>query len=216
MKRIFLFGVIVGVVGLSLFGYSIWFSKSDVSKAQVSDEEYTKLLERDKNVPQEKIDKAFAEAQKIQDDILAVIAKEKPKFILFRTFAGHLRSDVPGRRGATYNEISWLNTKTKLSLNFSLGFSKEDILPIFRRGLSSISSGEFFEVSNIGDKAILVKNVYANTKSTTVGFHFVKGRAMVSLYLTNHKRKTEKNEKELMEIVRLIEPLIIARANFDD
>lgn len=203
-------------MGLSLFVYSTWFSKNEVSKAQVSNDEYQKLLERDKSVPQEKINKAFAEAQKIQDDILDVIAKKKPEFILQRTFARHFRYDVPGRRGETYNEVTWHNNKTRLSIDYSLGFSKEEILPIFHRGLESISMGDFFKVSDIGDEAILVKNVYANTKMTSVGLHFIKGRADVSIYLTNHKRKTEKNEKELMEIVRLIEPLIVARQNFDD
>jgi hypothetical protein len=36
------------------------------------------------------------------------------------------------------------------------------------------------------------------------------------IYLRNGLRSTAKNEKELMEIVRIIEPLVVARASFDE
>lgn len=216
MKKIILIGMIIGFIGLSWFGRSMWFSETDVINAQSSDIEYQKLLERDKNVPKEKVDLAFAEAKKIQEDILAIIAENKPEFKLHRTSAVHLKYDNPGQRGRTYNEMTWRTAKTQLSIDVTLGLKKEEQLPSFRKRLDSISMGEFFAVPNIGDEAVLVKNVLFNTKTTTVGLHFVKGRAQVGIYVTNHKRKTARNEKEIMEVVRLIEPLIVARPNFED
>ena len=44
--------------------------------------------------------------------------------------------------------------------------------------------------------------------------HFVKNRAEVDIYLRNHSRKRETNETEIMEVVRLIEPLIVSRVSF--
>ena len=120
------------------------------------------------------------------------------------------------RTGKTHNEISWEKNGTRISLDFQLGHNKEDTLASFRFGLETISLGEFFEAPGIGDEAVLVKNVEFNKKMTNVGLHFVKGRAKVSVYLSNHQRSREENEKELMEIVRLIEPLIIARPDFND
>lgn len=216
MKKIVLFWLITGLVSLFLLWQFLPLDGKNISRAQTSDIEYQKLLERDRNVPKEKVEKAFAEAKKIQDDILAVMAKEMPEFELQRTSAGHLRSGNPGRRGESHNEMSWQRKKTRLFLNFQLRFNKEDALARSRRSMDGISMGEFFAGPKIGDEAILVKNVQFNTRVTQVSLHFVKGRAEVSIYLMNHQRKTEKNEKELMEIVRLIEPLIVARPNFDD
>lgn len=78
--------------------------------------------------------------------------------------------------------------------------------------------GEFFPAPEFGNEAILVKNVQFNQNNTQVSLHFVKERAKVAIYVRNNKtrRKTAENEKELMEIARLIEPLIRARASFDD
>jgi hypothetical protein len=216
MKKTVLFGSIIGLVNLFLLWQFIPLDRSSTSSAQTSDLEYQKLLERDKNVPKEKVERAFAEAKKIQDDILAVVKDKMPEFKLQNSYAGHLRNHNPGQLGATYNEMAWQKKKTRLSLNFQLRFNKGDTLTWSHNSLQLISMGELSDVPNIGDEATLIKNVVYNTRNTSVSLHVVKGRAMVSIYLTNHQRKTEKNEKELMEIVRLIEPLIVARPNFDD
>lgn len=213
MKNIAIFGLIVGIVGL-LFLFDS--PDANITTAQQSDQEQQKRLERDKNIPQAKVDKAFAEAKKIQDSILKAVADKKPGFKLHRQSASHLISDVPGRRGETRNEISWRSSKTSLWASVILGFEKEEALNSFHKGLEWIQSGDFFNIPDVGDKAVLVKNVFDNTKNTSVGVHFVKGRAEVSIQITNHRRKTIENEKELMEIVRMIEPLIVARASFDD
>ena len=202
-------------VALFCAAHSALFN-NEIGNAQTLNIERQKLIERDKNVPKEKIEKAYAEAKKIIDDISKVMAEKKPGIKLNNKYSGHLISTAEGQLGRTLDEISWLKGKTKISMQITLGFNSEEILGKFRRRMNGISMGEFFPVPNVGDKAVLVKNVQFNTKATDVGLHFVKGRAQVDIYVANYKRKTEKNEKELMEVLALIEPLIVARANFDD
>lgn len=207
---------IIGALSLFFLWQCLPFSESNITKAQTSDSEYQKLLERDKNVSTEKVERAFAEAKRIQDEILAAMAKEMPDFKFQNARAVHSKYDNPGRRGETHNEVSWQRRTTRLNLNFQLRFDKENALALSRRSIEATSMGEFFDVPNLGDEATLVKNVVYNAQVTSVGLHFVKGRVSLSIYLQNFKRKTEKNEKELMKIVKLIEPLIIARPDFDD
>jgi hypothetical protein len=206
----------MALIASCFFGSSFFLSEGLVSNAQSSNSEYRKLLERDKNVPKEQVEKAFAEAKKIQDDIIAAMSKHKSKFDLKRSYARHLIYDIPGKLGSTSNEIVWQDGKTNLLLRFELGLNKEDTRMSYRRGLESIAMGDFIDAPGIGDEATLVKNVTANTRMTSVGIHFVKGRAQMHIYLSNGLRSTAKNEKELMEIVKIIEPLVVARASFDE
>lgn len=214
------FGLLLAIGAISVF-ITCFFGahflhESAISNAQSSTSDSAKLLDRDKNVSKGQVEKAFAEAKKIQDEIVTAVGKLKPKYVLKLARAEHLIYDNPGRRGETRNEIGWKDGKTEILLNFQLGFDHADTLARFRTGLNTIAMGDFIDVSGIGDEATLVKNVTANTQVTDVGIHFVKGRAQMSIYLSNGLRSTAKNEKELMEIVRIIEPLVVARASFDE
>lgn len=185
------------------------------SNAQVANED--RLVNPNKDTHQKRVEKAFAEAKKIQDDILEMMAKEKPKYKLINKRANHMKWGPDGPNGITSNEMTWQNGKQQeLFVVISLRLSREGLSEYFWKQLNFISMGDFFKVSEIGDEAILVKNVHANTTLTDVGLHFIKGRAMVNTYYRNRKQSTEKNEKELRELVGLIEPLIVARDNFDD
>lgn len=222
MKKKYWIMIVIFAVLLWL-GSSVFFNKDEVSNAQTPDietqkliEERQKRIERDKSIPKEKVEKAFAEAKNIIDEIKKIMAKKKPDFKVDNVYSAHLISVAEGRLGETLDDITWLNGKTKIGVQISLGFNNEEMLAGFSRRMDGISMGEFFAVPNVGDKAVLVKNVQFNTKATDVGLHFVKGRAQVDIYVTNYKRNAEKNEKELMEILKLIEPLIVARPNFDD
>ncbi|MGH9948642.1 MAG: hypothetical protein ACRD6X_15800 [Pyrinomonadaceae bacterium] len=217
MKRIGIFcGILLGILTAGLYW---WFSQTEFVRAQeqVIDTESKNLSDRDKNVPKEKVERAYAEAQAIQDAILATIKKNKTNFRLYRTSARHIKyGSNPGRRGETRNEMSWRTENTKISVTIGLGLSKEEELSNFLPALDHISMGEFFEAAGFGEKAILVKNVDFNRKVTQVSLHFVKARALVHIYVQNHQRSRAKNEKELMQVARLIEPLIVAKENFDD
>lgn len=152
--------------------------------AQTSNTEHQQLLDRDRSVSDERVAKAYAEAQKIQDAILSAVKTSKPKFKIHRTSAAHLKyAHDPGRRGETRNEITWRTAKTQLSVTFRLGFSREEVSRDLRFGLERISMGEFFRADGFGDYAVLVKNVVSNREVTEVGLHFVKGRAHVSIYI---------------------------------
>lgn len=201
---------------IGLVGLAHWPVGVGVTSAQTTDIASEKRLERDKNVPKEKIVLAYAEAKTIHDAIVRSVGQRKPEFKLYRDSASHLISSVPGRLGSTLDEITWRTATTELSMQIHLGLTRNEQLTWFRGMPNRIPAGDFFVVKALGDEAVLVKNTSFNQMDTSIGIHFVKGRAKVDMYLTNYKRKTERNEKELMEIARLIEPLIIARPNFDD
>ncbi len=210
-------GMLIGVSSLFLLWQFLLPRENNIISAQSSDIERQKLLERDKNVPEERVERAFAEAKKIQEDIVAAVSSKYPKSQLQRSSARHLKyGNSPGRRGVTRSEVAWQMNKTRIWMDVTLELNNESALKLSHNGLKGISMGEFFDAPGIGDEATLVKNVVYNTRVSQVSIHFVKGRADVSVYLTNFQRKTAKNEKELMEIVRLIEPLIVAKPNFDD
>ena len=182
--------------------------------AQSADIEHQKRIDRDKKVPQEKVDLAFVEAKKIQDDIVAVMAKKKPEFKLNRRLSNYSVNTPPGRRGETLDELAWRDKETSLQIHVHLALSQDDALTSMRRRSEYISMGEFFPIPNVGVEAVLVKNVLFNKKVSAVGIHFVKNRAEVDIYLRNHSRKLETNEKEIMEILRLIEPQIVPKVSF--
>lgn len=174
-----------------------------------------KWEEHDKRIPQEKVERALGEANKIKEDILQTIAKQKSKYRL-TYFSRPLNYHTPGQKGVTRTELGWKQSSNDLYMVVTLDYDKEDVKQKFDRGMKMIQMGDFFALPKIGDEAILVKNVTANKRMTDVGIHFLKGRAQVDIYFTNHFQTTAKNEKELMEFVKLIEPLIIARPSFYD
>lgn len=213
LNKISFFVTMVLFVAALVFGLSLQAVKGN---AQIVDEKYQVLLDRNKRVPKEKVENAFAEAKAIQDSVLEIIAKKKSGFVPDHMSSRHLQYDIPGLRGTTRNEMSWNNGNTILQVYVELEFNDSDAVKSLRHGMESISMGEFFLVRSFGEEARLVKNVESNKGMTNVGLHFVKGRAVVSIYFTNHKRTASKNEKVLMEVARLVEPLIVARPNFDD
>ncbi len=218
MKRmIYALGTMV-LLSFVLFAIQLFQGVGSVGSAQVSTpvEEgpiKPELIE----VSDEDVVKAYAEADKIHQAVRASIKSRNSKFKLNSEFYSHLTNEqIPEYKGKTQTQMNWVNGRTGVRVNIYLSHNKDDSLYSFRRGLESISMGEFFDAPGIGDKAVLVKNVDFNQKVTSTSLHFVKGRAQVSIYVFNWQRSREKNEKELMEIVRLIEPLVVARAGIRD
>ena len=176
-----------------------------------------KTQENNSEANEHNVEKAFAEAKKIQEDIVTIMASKKPNYKLLSQDAYHLKWGADRRDGTTINDIVWKKGKyQKFRVVIHLKLHKNGLSEQFWKRLNLISMGDFFKVEGIGDEAILVKNVYANTSMTNVGLHFIKGRANVQTYLRNYTETTANNEKELRELVSLIEPLIVARDNFDD
>jgi hypothetical protein len=204
------------------FAIVYWIDRDTIGLAQVN-EPYNKhiplddVVITDASLSDEMIIRAHSEADRIQVDIVTAVKASKPKLTL-------VRSNMPVPRvnyakenlGRTLNEISWQHNNTRISMDLQLGHNEADTRTRFQSGLDGISMGEFFNVPGIGYTAVLVKNVDFNKAVSNVSLHFVKGRAKVSVYVRNFGRSTEKNEKELMELVRIIEPLVIARADIRD
>ena len=77
--------------------------------------------------------------------------------------------------------------------------------------------GDFYPAPEyFGKGGIIVKNVELNQMVTRVSLHFWKGRLIVSSSLNNQSRSTLKNEKELLEIMEAIYPLLVAKEKFED
>lgn len=216
-KIIYVLGTIV-VLSFVLFAVQLFQGVGRVGSAQSSTavEEIPakpELIE----VSDEEVVKAYAEADKIHQGVRAAIKNKKPNFKVDSESYTHLTTEqIPEYRGKTHTQLNYVNSRTHVRLDIFLGHNKDDTVSSFRFGLSGISMGEFFDAPGIGDKAVLVKNVDFNPKVTSTSLHFVKGRAQVSIYVFNWQRSREKNERELMEIVRLIEPLVVARADIGD
>ncbi len=67
-----------------------------------------------------------------------------------------------------------------------------------------------------GERSVLVKNLQFNKVVTDVGLHFVKGRSTISSILRNHKRTAAENERDLIEFVKSVEPVINAKSTFEE
>ena len=105
----------------------------------------------------------------------------------------------------------------KFDVSVTLLFNSEEAAKAFRFGTSRISMGEFYPAPDfLGKHSLLVKNVLYNKSMTNVGIHFAKGRLMVSTYLTNYKQTAAQNERDLIEFVRAIEPLLNAKLTFEE
>lgn len=216
MKKVFFISFALLVAsGIWLFFVSDRGDRSVLAQTDEA-EASRKRDEHDEKISQEKVDRAHLEARTIKEAVIKVIAKHKPKYEMTRTSQIHELRQRPGRKGTTLNEFSWKNSKSKVFVVVALGYDATDVKKQLDRGMEMIQMGDFFALPNVGDEAILVKNVTANKSMTDVGIHFLKGRAQVDIYFTNHFQTTAKNEKELMEFVKLIEPLIVARPKFDD
>jgi leucyl-tRNA synthetase len=125
------------------------FGQIAVINAQTMETDKQQKLDRDKSIPKEKVKKAFEEAKKIKESIVAVIEKKKPKFKLSASYADHLMYNLPGERGTTQNELTFLALNTNLFITVNLGLKKETALVSFRNGLRSITMANVYEISEM-------------------------------------------------------------------
>lgn len=206
------------LVAAACSSIALYFTKPDFgnTRAQTSDPNLQKKIERDNSVPQAKVQKAYGEAEFVLKSILSAVEKNLPKHSI-------QRSDISasagiGRKGQIRFEAAWSKSRrTEISMNATFVFDEREALEIFKTSTGLIAIGEFYRAPDfVGPNGILVKNVHFHKKDTGVGLHFVKGRVIVHTHLTDYKRKNDRNEKELIEFVRLIEPLIVARPTFDE
>lgn len=204
-------------LAIATAGLICWISRpSEVVDAQSRSDDKA-LNERDKSVPEDRLDRADSEARAIMAAVKSSIQKSFPGFQLTNEYFVTGRNQALGRRGQTAGSISWSKGDARMNLSLDFMFSEEEAHATLKRGLEGISMGEFFPSPiPLGDGAVLVKNVTYNTSTTQVGLHFTRSRAKVAAYFSNYKRSTSENEKELVRFVRTVEPLIKPKSNFDD
>lgn len=216
MKKV---GIMVLIAAMILLAAIYWpINDKAITNAQIADSEDQKRLDHDKSISEEKLERIRQEVRSIQNEIEKYVAKHCPKSkIVSRSFSDPANAGI-GRRGQANFDLSWITkSKSTIMIVQSFGFDHEDTITNLQRGFQGISMGEFYAAPEfVGKDSVLVKNLEFNRKNTNVGLHFVKGRVKVNTYITNFKRDTEQNEKELVEFVRAIEPLINAKPNIDD
>jgi len=198
-------------------GIFYWFSVAEGVSAQIDDAERKRRMDHDKSITDEKLERVRQESAGIQDAIAKLVANHLPKYkIQSRSFSDPATAGV-GRKGQTGFDIVWKRNDSRVMITATFFFNPEEAAERHTIGTSHISMGDFFPAPEMfGKEAIIVKNVQFNKSVTDVGLHFVKGRMNISAYIKNDFRKNPVNEKELIEFVRTIEPLLVAKENFDD
>ncbi|HMM81135.1 MAG TPA: hypothetical protein PKC65_14045 [Pyrinomonadaceae bacterium] len=215
-----------GLVVSTLIAISFWYPTAQPTNAQIAASGTPKVIKpqcksdeaRDRAMSKEKLQKISAEVRAIQSAIEKHIAKRYPKIKTKYSSFGYPENAGIGRKGQAGLDNTWLmRTGSSINVGLSFGFDHDDALGCFRLGTRLIAMGDFFPAPDFaGDSGFLVNTVRANKKNTTVGLNFVKGRVQVSAYISNPKRTAAENEEELIEFVRSIEPLIVAKENIAD
>lgn len=216
MKKIALISLVVALSFLVQVYW--WVSEGEVVSAQVVDTEEQKLRERDKGVSDEKLENVRQEVRAIQDRIKKLVEIRYPSSKIESNLFRDPASQGIGRRGQSGFWLSWhMKGKVRVSISLDFVFNEAEAVKTHGVGTNSISMGEFYAAPEfVGKEGVLVKNVQFNQINTNVGLHFVKGRVVVNTYISNFKRKADRNQKDLIEFVQAIEPLINAKTNFDD
>ena len=185
--------------------------------AEVDSPERMRLLERDNGIPKEKVERAEQEALRMMEDVKKAVSERYPKLKFgSETFSDPASAGV-GRKGQAGFYLSWRRRDAQYSIYVVFLFDPEEAKQWFRINTNSISMGEFYPAPEFaGETSVLVKNVHFNKSVTDVGFHFVKGRLKISTILRNHKRTAAENERDLIEFVKSVEPIINAKPTFED
>lgn len=185
--------------------------------AQVVDPDEQKKLEWDKSVTEEKMERLRRESQELKEAIKKVIATNYRKSTIRSEFLGDPANAAVGRKGRTSCEVNWKQGVAEYSIRITLLFDSSAAVNSHQRSVSGIALPEFYPAPDfLGKPAVLTKNLVYNKAMTSVGVHFVKGRLSVSAYLRNHKQTANQNEKDLIEFVRVIYPVLNAKVTFEE
>lgn len=202
---------------IAAFALTYWVSRPSETINAQSNSNDKELIERDTAVPEDRLDRADAEAKAMMAAIKESVQKEFPNFKIINEYFGTGRSHAIGRRGEVHISMAWSKSKARMMLNIDLMFTEKEAAEWLRRGIDGIAMGDFLPPPvPLGEGAVLVKNVTYNKTVTEVGLHFVRSRAIVGAYYSNYKRSSNENEKELIRFVKTVEPLIKPKGNFDD
>jgi hypothetical protein len=212
------FSILIGGTCFSVIAALMLLTSAPSVEAQiVRSEEEIRLRERDKSVTDEKLMRVKQESEALQASILAVMKEKFPKFSHFTGNVVGLNSHAIGRRGQAGFSIGWRNGNTRFFLNVSLNFSPEEAIRFKELANNGVTMGDFYKAPEMfGKDAIIVKNLVFNTTVTRVGISFTKGRMTVGGSVDNKSRSAAKNEKDLLEIMEAIYPLLVAKETFEE
>lgn len=200
-----------------VWGLYSWSPTVEKTAAQTVDPVEQKKYDRDKSVTEEKYERLRKESRELKEAIKNAIATHYSKSKIRSESLGDPANAAVGRKGQTDCEVTWKNGSEIYSIEATFLFNPEEAANSHRRGISSISVGEFFRAPDfVGQPSVIVKNVNYHKLTTDVGIHFVKGRLNISAYLRNHKKTADQNEKNLIEFIRAIYPVLNAKLTFEE
>jgi hypothetical protein len=197
-----------------LFG--LFLQSESVIAQDAHEADAIRRMERDKLISQEIVDKSLKEVMNIITKIEFDLKTNYPKLKL-KTKESDSNTGV-GIRGAVLGQAIWQSTKrqkwqNELDLRIFLNLDEDSAMKQFRTTVDYIASGSVDEIPKLGNGAIFRSSGFDNNSDVSISF--VKSRAYVSLSLVSKKRTAKQNEKEVREIAKMIEPLIVVRDSFD-
>lgn len=207
--------LVVGTLAFSV----LWLSESPLVDAQttVTPEEIRQKKERDNSLTDDRLNRVKNEAVLVQDAILGLMKKNFRKYDLVSNDMYGPETGGLGRRGQMTFKSDWKKGKTQFGLQITFVFSPEEAEKFHLKKLNEIAMGEgSLAPEPFGKDAVIIKNVQFNKTMTWVALHFRKGRLMVSGNINNGSRTNTQNEKELLEIMEAIYPILVAKEKFED
>jgi hypothetical protein len=215
-KKLIVVASLLSVVFAFIYFFSIDGGVESAIAQDAQEADAIRRMERDKLISQDVVDKSLKEVARIINKIESALKKKYPSWKI-RTKESTDNMGV-GIRGAVYGEINWQRRKepiwkNALLISVFLHLNKNEALVRYLRQNDQIASGWFDDISELGDEAIFVGSDFKNNSQVSV--YFVKSRAIVILNIADKKRTAKQNEKEIREIAKIIEPLIVVRDSFD-
>lgn len=206
------------LVACTLIGILAWLPQAQSVEAQTNrSEAEIKLRERDKSITDEKLIRVKQESEAVQASVLAMMKEKFPQFSHFTGKVSGLNAHAIGRRGQTGFSIGWKKGETRFFLNVSFVFNREEAITLKEKGMNGVTMGDFYRAPEMfGKDGVIVKNLEFNTSVTRVGLSFSKGRMIISSSVDNKSRSAAKNEKDLLEIMEAIYPLLVAKETFEE
>lgn len=219
MKSIRSFSLaLIRSVVLIVVGLTFYTNGSPPVQAQTFDPEVERQKdERDKTIPAEKLDRVRAEVGLVRDSISSLIKTQFPKYELVSLSIADPANQGSGRRGQSSLEWEWKKGKSRFGLQVTLVFSPQEAETFLIKRLKGVAMGEgTLAPESFGKDALLIKNVRFNETQTWVVLQCRKGRFLIDANYSNAFQASTENEKELLKLMEVIYPLLVAKETFEE
>ena len=199
-------------------GWSL-YSWNTVEKtvAQTIGPDEQKKHDWDKSVTEEKLERLRKESRELQESIKQAVATNYPKLKIKGSYFSDPANSGLGRKGQSEFSASWEQKHVEYSIAVTLTFSPEEAVKFHTMNVDAYQLPEVYPAPEfLGKPAALFKNLVYNKTMTSVSISFVRGRLKIHTQHRNHRQTANQNEKDIIEFVRVIEPVLKAKLNFEE